>query len=355
MIVRIPGMNRAQILLFSKRSQKSIKRQVFVKVSFLKIGEIDTLKETFSADVYIQSRWREPLLDKLSATDVVDWRNYWDAKIKVQNVICETRHDHWKVMERENGETYIFDKHRISGIFTENLELMLFPFDIQDLSLIVSTELSEEDVELMEEMKEISSVHTEAFVKEQEWQLFDFVDFAPKLTTKEYANAKYKHPGLIILCCAKRRAGFFIWNVLLIMTIISSLAIATFSVGRHLPQNRLQLSFTLVLTGVAFKFVANQTIPKISYLTQLDKYILGSMTFLYLVCIWHAAVTVIADESTQGQLDLYAFISFIVLFALFHIAFFVGVLVQAYQRWLQVKSLKEKYEKKSSLLTSPQM
>jgi len=29
----------------------------------MKLGEIDTVKETFSADVFIQARWREPHLD----------------------------------------------------------------------------------------------------------------------------------------------------------------------------------------------------------------------------------------------------------------------------------------------------
>lgn len=30
---------------------------------FLKIGEIDTLKELYYADVFIQAKWREPQLD----------------------------------------------------------------------------------------------------------------------------------------------------------------------------------------------------------------------------------------------------------------------------------------------------
>ena len=30
---------------------------------FLKIGEIDTLKEQYSADTFIQAKWREPALD----------------------------------------------------------------------------------------------------------------------------------------------------------------------------------------------------------------------------------------------------------------------------------------------------
>ena len=57
--------------------------------------------------------------------------------------------------------------------------------------------------------------------------------------------------------------------VLCFQFLICSLAFATFAVERDLPQNRLQLSFTLVLTSVAFKFVVNQSLPKISYLTYL--------------------------------------------------------------------------------------
>ena len=37
---------------------------------FLKIGEIDTLKEQYEADVLIKARWREPLLDKAGLTEV---------------------------------------------------------------------------------------------------------------------------------------------------------------------------------------------------------------------------------------------------------------------------------------------
>ena len=56
---------------------------------------------------------------------------------------------------------------------------------------------------------------------------------------------------------------------LLLQFFISALSFATFSVAPELPQNRLQLSFTLLLTSVAFKFVINQSLPKISYLTYM--------------------------------------------------------------------------------------
>lgn len=40
-----------------------LQRSVFVKVTFLKISNIETVKEQFSADVFIKARWREPSLD----------------------------------------------------------------------------------------------------------------------------------------------------------------------------------------------------------------------------------------------------------------------------------------------------
>jgi len=49
-----------------------IQTTVYVQVVFMKLGEIDTIKETFSADVFIQARWREPRLDgKQMAKNIV--------------------------------------------------------------------------------------------------------------------------------------------------------------------------------------------------------------------------------------------------------------------------------------------
>jgi len=45
---------------------------VYIRVVFLKIGEIDTMKENFMADAFIQARWREPALDGQSA-QVSEW------------------------------------------------------------------------------------------------------------------------------------------------------------------------------------------------------------------------------------------------------------------------------------------
>lgn len=42
--------------------------KVEIVVQFFKVGEIDTLKEQFNADVVVKAKWREPTLDGQQTT-----------------------------------------------------------------------------------------------------------------------------------------------------------------------------------------------------------------------------------------------------------------------------------------------
>ena len=57
------------VLIHVKMVIITVKVVVNVRVVFLKIGEIDTVKETYTAEVFIQASWREPLFD--GKTDTV--------------------------------------------------------------------------------------------------------------------------------------------------------------------------------------------------------------------------------------------------------------------------------------------
>ncbi len=80
---------------------------------------------------------------------------------------------------------------------------------------------------------------------------------------------------LFLLECLffNRKLNLFNWNhthhFISLQFFITVMAFATFSVTYNLPQNRLQLSFTLLLTAVTFKWVVVRCLPTISYLTTL--------------------------------------------------------------------------------------
>ncbi|XP_011443382.3 cys-loop ligand-gated ion channel isoform X2 [Magallana gigas] len=331
------------------------KKVVHLKVSILNIIEVDTLKESFTADVFYQARWREPKLDGNKGSDNIDWTTYWNPKVFLSNAIAQRDHATWFVLQSdETGETYIVEKNRMVATFTESMELALFPFDIQDLNIFITTTLSEAEVGFHEDDREISSVHTETFAKKQEWQIYEFVHFTPKVLTQEYANNKFKKPGMYVFCSAARKPGFFMWNVIVLMCIISSLALATFAVARSKIENRLQLSIILVLVTVTFKFVTNQVIPKISYMTHLDRYIIGSTIFLYLIAMWHAgSETLVTDDDLLSTLDQYAFYGFCGLFGLIQIIFtLIVVLSGSTRRYGVNKKLKNYHKKRQNIMRS---
>lgn len=61
--------------------------------------------------------------------------------------------------------------------------------------------------------------------------------------------------------------------------LLSVLVFTSWAIPAEELADRLSVTLTLVLTSVAFKYMVAQELPKISYLTLLDKYILMSFFF----------------------------------------------------------------------------
>lgn len=332
-----------------------VKRTVYIRVVFLKVGEIDTVKEKYFADVFVQARWREPALDHSQHLKNSNLDNYWGPKISVQNVIDFKKK---KVLKELNfnphGEAFITEKRKISGNFSEKLELMDFPFDHQYLNLIITSELPATDLEFQEDKDELSTINVSCFVDVQEWSLCDYVASVPYTESKVFSqkrNVNTKFPGISVGCCAVRRAGFFVWNVIVIMTLICATSFATFAVSRKLPQNRLQLSITLMLTAVTFRLTTNANLPKISYHTRLDKFILANMFFNWLVTAWHAVITRFDyNDDLQATMDNWAFLVFLIGYGLFLVVFVSLVLITYVLRNNELQSKLKIYEEKAEKL-----
>lgn len=95
---------------------------------------------------------------------------------------------------------------------------------LQYLNLIITSELPATDLEFQEDKDELSTINVSCFVDVQEWSLCDYVSSVPYTESKVFSqkrNVNTKFPGISVGCCAVRRAGFFVWNVIVIMARIS--------------------------------------------------------------------------------------------------------------------------------------
>ncbi|ESN99604.1 hypothetical protein HELRODRAFT_176769 [Helobdella robusta] len=289
-----------------KGGKEVIKKQdkvtVYVKVLFLKIGVIDTIHDRYTAEIMVQTKWRETSLDgsKIPPGEI-DLGSYWNPKVAISNGIGDLKYTTTNFVEFDQiGRAWVYERRRTNGQFFEFMELNKFPFDGQDLTVTITSERVDSELEFIQDDSGESAVNAEAFSAAQEWKLHGKVNIWTKVNVKKVNKKKMRYPCFCVAAKVARRPQFFIYNIIVIMFSICSLAFATFTVKPEAPESRLPLTFFLVLTTVTFKFVVNKSLPKISYLTYLDKYILGSMVILCTICIWHSIAGSLVNNATQN-------------------------------------------------------
>jgi len=135
---------------------------------------------------------------------------FLSVRLLLLNFIISSRDATWQVVQKVTIGTYLCISNSR-------------PRFVQDLTLTITSERSESELDLEEDHSEISSINVQSFVDEQEWKLHSHVETWKRVTNKAYQNSKHKHPAFSTSCRASRRPGFFIWNIFLVMVNANSL------------------------------------------------------------------------------------------------------------------------------------
>lgn len=98
---------------------------VNVYVVFLRVGEIDNVKEQFQAEIYMEAKWRD---DEVDWTVPFDPNIHWEPEIYIENMIKYTKQEITYRVELVNDQVIVHECRLIRGTFWERLELWSFPF-----------------------------------------------------------------------------------------------------------------------------------------------------------------------------------------------------------------------------------
>ncbi|PVD30719.1 hypothetical protein C0Q70_09994 [Pomacea canaliculata] len=333
--------------LFQEGNYREYDHQVKVemKATFMKVMDIDTLSQQFEAEAFIQAKWEEPIFSGMSQQELNQLlpTDFWNPQLKVMNLAGDYDQERRSYLVRyEVGCTspVVLHRWRFKGVFRESLELKHFPFDVQDLSLQISSERSVDEIKMVHDPWHLSSVNTKAFQDSQEWH----VECIFKRTSMEYASSAI-HPILYFTVRVKRNVGYFLWNVVFIVFLILLLTFTTASIDPT-SSDRLVSTITLFLTLVAFKMVVKQSLPTISYLTYLDMYILASLLFLAVYSIENAFIAghkTTVNNDLLKQYDELAILGLGILLIIYHLLFIIHIQVTALKRRRQMADLDKKY------------
>eukprot|EP01084_Bolivina_argentea_P039116 72300_1 len=313
-------------------------KEITIYVWIDRLNNVDVVKQTFDAEFDLILAWAGTKEDIIKyKTNKNDYKPVWLPDYKIKNGDCEQTLIEYRVISESNRTDYyglrldinklncavqIRAAYRVKGSFYETYELERFPLDCQDLqfnfelkdpiSICVfcpdPPERAGEDQWMdsagwMTQTSNISGYQTieKAFF---EFYCIDYsIDCGETDNAYSIANLKLK---------LKRKWGVYFWRVGMVMMITSLCSILAFALDGGLT-DQLGLLFTLLLTVVAFQFVAASYVPNLEYLTFLDWYVCVSFLFIFVVIITVTVVHLFDLEHIEGYCGIAEFLIFLMI------------------------------------------
>ena len=268
-------------------------------VEVLQLTQIDLVAETFKAQIFVQLRFKGGNLNPDLASrsrefpfgpdgkptfrpsalwflDQLDFNNGVDITIMDKDVIA-------------SGDD-LLGKVRFEGTFTEHLELEHFPFDTQALtaSLAFNCRVNGPVPLRVEKSRDMQTYNldTNNFHLKSVYKLGSSVH----VTVGTCGHQPRVFPAINLTILVRRKPNFFVTNVIVPMFIFVPLACMQQAIPLWELADRLGFGLTMLLTTVAFKTSVSSSLPQISYLTLLDKYLLFGALINCIIC-FQSAIT----------------------------------------------------------------
>ncbi len=287
--------------------------EVTIAVFILDIDEVNSASQSFDANVYIELHWQDPRLVHDNPNEITRGLNeVWNPRLLFinQQKIWPTLPEIVEVFP--DGE--VVYRQRVWGAFSQPLKLKDFPFDQQVFTIqLGSAGFNPNEVRLIPDKGSRTGIAQKFSLAD--WDILDWraqtADFVPSLDEEGFA-------GFYISIEAKRRYGYFITKVIIPLLLIVMMSWVVFWVDPKESGTQISVAFTTMLTLIAYRFAVGTDLPKISYLSRLDYFILGS-TFLVFASLIEVVVTSsyakIGNVERARAIDRWARVLFPLVFA----------------------------------------
>jgi hypothetical protein len=239
--------------------------------------EINDVNQTISVDVAVRMRWTDPRLKdwegcRLSILDI------WFPELGLKN--SGRLFSRWPETVSVEGDGQITYLQRLSGTFSSYQKLEDFPFNQADISMwlfVLDWSASKVALRIDEDFTGISQQ-----LNISDWQILG-VD--KKLIDEEFEAVGQTHSAYVLTISAKRYIGYYIWKIMIPITLIVFMSWSVFFIPPTQFGTQIGLSASSVLTLIAFIFATTNMLPRLGYLTALDKFIIGATVLVFLALL----------------------------------------------------------------------
>lgn len=319
---------------------------VEIRVVFLKLGNISVKDSRFSCEAFLEASWIDPNFTKSKQTLGEEFqfndKIHWNPRIYLQNMTSNSSQEIWYHVEKQKHGHKISERRRLKGDFVQSFNLETFPFDLQELSLSISSFRSSKEVSLNLSKEKQSSVNVSAFTQTHEWILYPTVCNFENVKQGYFQDMNQK--TLDVNVCVARKPTYYYWNSFLLNFIITLICYCCYSIKCDVSGNRMIIGITVLLTLITFKLSINKYLPSLSYLTIIDKYSLMNILIIFVNCTYFAIMGVLAPPNCgfpYNRADNYIFYVSISIFILLNIYHIVQICVLSFKN----KNILEKRSK----------
>jgi Neurotransmitter-gated ion-channel ligand binding domain len=276
-------------------------RPVEVGIGFypLDFARITSREESFDLTGYLEMSWRDPGLARSSTADPpggrprrVDTKTTWTPRYFFENGLEQPRFHSEPVVEVD-ATGLVTSWVIVSGKFSAPMDLRRFPFDRQAMPVRIGSN-DDDSVVRFKVKPELVLVGAEATVSD--WAILRPSSLVDK---RQYVPGQETYDRFVSRVELSRRSTFYVWRVMVPLTLLAVVSWAAFWFEPVGLQPQISTCMAALISLVAFNFAIDFSLPKVSYLTLIDKHALIGFGF---VALSVAAVTLIHVAVTKNRM-----------------------------------------------------
>jgi hypothetical protein len=289
------------VALFDRPDPEGVPTKVYIGIFLLDLISIDDVNQSFTADFFAMVRWNDPRLaiENPSQTQMLrhfDLEEVWHPMTYIinQRGISKQLEDVLRV-DSEGNVQYI---QRFFGEFSSQLDFKNFPFDKQRLALqVVSFGYEPGEVEFILDQQRIGQREPLSLVG---WSIGEG---KPEVTT-EYLKVQDRDLARVDFTLeVKREKPFYIIKALIPLFLIVYMAWSVFFIDPSVIGPQIGIPTSAVFALFLFNHRISTLLPRVSYLTRIDRYILFSIILVF-ITLGESVLTATLAQKGKKELAL---------------------------------------------------
>jgi Neurotransmitter-gated ion-channel ligand binding domain len=277
--------------------------QVSVGIWVVDISNIDSAQQTFTADVVVVLRWRDPRLAHTGRGGAhYELEQIWHPRVGIANETSSVSHKLPDSVEVELDGRVLY-RQRYAGAFTQALRLQSFPFDRQTFHLhFVAVRYTPDEVQFVPDQDLIRNGVRQASGIAPSITLPDWTVEKSNAATLLYTLAPgLKLSGYAFEFTAARNVQHYILKVILPLVLSVMMSWSVFWTDPTNSNTQFNVAVTSMLTLIAYRYAVDSQLPRLPYMTRLDVFFLISTLLVFLSLIEVLITTVLDNNHRKKQ------------------------------------------------------